>query len=177
MSDTMVLYKSHYGSTKQYAQWISEALGCECEALDDFDFAKLDDYSTVIYGGGLYAGRMLGLKTLNKHAARLKDANVILFAVGLSSADPKTTDTIRKANAQGPFEGVPFFFFQGKMDFGTLRFKHRIILKGVKRFAGRKEPLSESEKNILSCIDKPLDMVERSMIRPLLDHMAMTEAS
>ena len=27
---TIVIYKSKYGSTKDYAKWISEELGCKC---------------------------------------------------------------------------------------------------------------------------------------------------
>ena len=172
MRNTIVLYKSHYGSTQQYATWISEALEADHESLDTFDFDRLDPYSTVIYGGGLYAVGMLGIKTLKKHAERLKGKHLILFAVGLSSADQETVKTIESANAQGPFEGVPFFYFRGKMDFEALKFKHKVMMRMLaKKVSSKKEPLTEDEMGILSCIEKPVDMVDRALIAPLLDHM------
>lgn len=172
MRDAIVLYKSHYGSTEQYAQWISEALDCDVEPMDDFDFDRLDSYSTVIYGGGLYAVGMLGMRTLKKHRDKLEGKALILFAVGLSSVNRDSLEAIRKTNLEGGFEGTPFFYFRGRMDIDTLKFKHRVMMKMLaKKVAGKKEPLSGDEKGILACVERPIDLVDRSMIAPLLDHM------
>ena len=51
---TIVVYKTKYGSTKTYAEWIAEELGC---VAVDAKSIKADDllmYDTVIYGGGLF---------------------------------------------------------------------------------------------------------------------------
>ncbi len=47
----LVLYKSKYGSTKQYAQWIGEALQAPVRSVDDVRDAELKDATTVIIGG------------------------------------------------------------------------------------------------------------------------------
>ena len=55
MKKAAVTYLSRYGFTKQYADWISQALSC-----DEIDFSKnkkpdLSSYDVVIHGGGIYA--------------------------------------------------------------------------------------------------------------------------
>lgn len=172
MKDVIVLYKSHYGSTRQYAKWISDTLKCDIVSLDDFDFRRLDDYSTVIYGGGLYAVGMLGIKTLKKHRDTLEGKRLILFAVGLSSANQASMEAIRKANIEEGFEEVPFFYFRGRMDVEKLKFKHRVMMTMLaKKVKNKKSALSEDEKGILSCMEKPVDMVDRCSIDPLIDHL------
>ena len=54
-NDVIVLYKSEYGFTKQYAQWIAEELKCDCLEISAFNFDT--DFKTIIFGGGLYAGK------------------------------------------------------------------------------------------------------------------------
>ena len=41
---SIVIYYSQTGFTKQYAQWISEAAGCECVPLKKAGKIKLADY-------------------------------------------------------------------------------------------------------------------------------------
>lgn len=172
MKNGIVLYKSHYGSTEQYAQWISEALEYDVESLDGFDFDRLDSYSTVIYGGGLYAVGMLGLKTLRKHIGTLKDKTLILFAVGLSSANPASLEAIRDSNLKDGFEKTPFFYFRGRMDMDKLKFKHKVMMRMLaKKVRNKEESLSEDEKGILSCVEKRVDMVDKSLIMPLIDYL------
>ena len=59
--NTIIIYKSKYGSTETYAHWIAEALSCE---MRDAKSVKIDDllkYDTIIYGGGLYAEIIAGV--------------------------------------------------------------------------------------------------------------------
>ena len=56
----IIIYGSLYGSTKRYAEHLSEITGIEAVAFKDAkDVAK---YDRVIYMGALFAGSVLGLK-------------------------------------------------------------------------------------------------------------------
>ncbi len=82
MGKAVVIYKSKYGSTKQYAQWIAEALDA-----DLFDVAKVRDlgqYQTIVYGGGLYASGIIGSDFLVKNYELLKEKRIVVFTVGLA---------------------------------------------------------------------------------------------
>ncbi len=52
---TIVIYKTKYGSTKTYADWIAEELVCESVDAKSVKIEDLEKYDTIVYGGGLYA--------------------------------------------------------------------------------------------------------------------------
>ena len=69
----IILYKSKYGATKQYADWIAEITGFPCIKTDDADIKTLSDYDVIILGGGIYASGIAGLSFLKNNIDKLKD--------------------------------------------------------------------------------------------------------
>lgn len=67
MSDIAVIYKSKYGSTKQYAEWISEALKADLFERGNIKYENLYKYKTIIFGGGLYASGIIGFDIIKKN--------------------------------------------------------------------------------------------------------------
>ena len=55
---TLVVYRSHYGSTRRYAQWLAQALDADAAEERQADARLVQNYECVIFGGGLYAGSM-----------------------------------------------------------------------------------------------------------------------
>ena len=84
--DSIVIYTSKRGSTKQYAEWTAEELGCRAVPLSDAlrEGIDLHDYDCVIYGGWI---RGSGIVDFDKFA-KLLDADVmsrlIVFGVGFA---------------------------------------------------------------------------------------------
>ena len=70
---TIVVYKTKYGSTKAYAEWISEELGADVIDVKDADINKLSEYDAIVYGGGLYAEVINGVSIITKNLDKLKD--------------------------------------------------------------------------------------------------------
>ena len=44
----LILYKSKYGETKQYAEWLGEETGFPIIESDKFNIAKLKHFDTII---------------------------------------------------------------------------------------------------------------------------------
>ena len=63
---TAVIFKSKYGSTRKYAQWIAADLQADLFAADKIKVRDLAPYQTIVYGGYLYAGSIAGIKLLTK---------------------------------------------------------------------------------------------------------------
>jgi menaquinone-dependent protoporphyrinogen IX oxidase len=63
----VIIYKSKYGSTRQYARWLSDELKLPArqphEISSDF-FANCD---FIIIGSGVYIGKLLIKNWLRKH--------------------------------------------------------------------------------------------------------------
>lgn len=73
-----VVYHTHYGSTKQYAEWLAEELSGDLYDGRRVSLAGLADYKTLDIGGPLYAGVMLGLRNFTRHFQSLRALNLIL---------------------------------------------------------------------------------------------------
>lgn len=70
---TAVIYKSKYGSTKKYAQWIAEELGADLMETDKTKLSALQNYDVIVYGGGLYAGGVSGISLVTKNFSSIMD--------------------------------------------------------------------------------------------------------
>lgn len=90
MADIVVIYKSKYGSTKQYAEQISQELNADVFEQSDVKANDLIKYKTIIFGCGLYASGIIGIDIIKKNFENIKDKNIIVFTVGL--ADPKNKE-------------------------------------------------------------------------------------
>ncbi len=53
---SIVIYKSQTGFTQKYAEWIAEELKADIFDILQVNVEMLQNYDTIIYGGGLYAG-------------------------------------------------------------------------------------------------------------------------
>ena len=83
----IVVYKSKYGSTKAYAEWIAEELGCD---VVDAKNVKVDDlihYDTIVYGGGLYAEVINGVILITKNFDKLSGKKIAVYTTGITPLD------------------------------------------------------------------------------------------
>ena len=87
-----MVYKSKTGYTEKYAQKIAEKLSADLYKESDIKGAKLKEYDTIIYGGGLYAGIINGIKIIKKNFEDIKEKNIIFFSTGVSAEDDKKTE-------------------------------------------------------------------------------------
>ena len=63
---SIVIYNSQTGFTKQYAEWISEAAGCDCVSLKQAGKIKLADYDAIVFGSWFMAGGITKLPWFKK---------------------------------------------------------------------------------------------------------------
>ena len=50
MNNIAVVYQSHYGTTKKYAEWIALALDADLLNRKKVSVSELSQYSTIIFG-------------------------------------------------------------------------------------------------------------------------------
>ena len=159
---TIVVYKSKYGSTKQYAEWIAEELGCN---FIDAKNVKIDDlmkYDTIIYGGGLYAEIINGVILLTKNMDRLEDKKLIVYSTDKLVIDKNFKPEIR--------EKIRVYNFLGKMILDELTIVHRTALKTLKKIMQGKENPTEMEKLLVELCDANGDFSDREAIKDLVEY-------
>lgn len=176
MHKTAVIYKSNYGSTAQYAQAIATALGCQLIPHKQAGSADLTQYDTIIYGGGLYAGGIIGSELIVKHFEKLKAKTLIVFTVGASDpSDPgKYTEIIGKTFDPEMQEAIEFFHLRGNLDYPRLSPLHRAMMWMMKTVIQKKSPAdrNEEERSILETYGQTVQFVDFATIRPLLEYVA-----
>ena len=167
----IVVYSSKYGTTKTFAQWIAEELDCECVSIEHSSRLQLQNYGIVIYGGGLYANGISGIKkNRNVHLKK-----ILLFTVGL--ADPKTTDYTKIINKNSEYikaESVEIFHLRGGIDYGKLNMLHRVMMSMVKRTHFDKksnEELIDEDKEFLRTYNGKADYTDKGQIEPIIKYV------
>lgn len=171
--NAVVVYKSKYGSTKAYAEWIAEDLGCE--AIDAYTI-KTDDlmkYDTIIYGGGLYAEVINGVSLITKNFDKLKDKKLIVYSTGitpLSYREYYNKMVVEKNFKPEMLEKIKVFNFMGKMVIEELSLVHRTALKTLKKIMSGKTNLTEMEKLLIELCDASGDFSDRESIKDLVEY-------
>lgn len=170
---TIVIYKSKYGSTKQYAEWIAEELGCEAREARSVKVDELTAYDTIIYGGGLYAEVIAGAILITKNYEKLKDKKLIVFTTGITPLDCREyyDKLVFDKNFKGEIrEKVKVYNYLGKMILSELTIPHRTAIKALKKLMSGKENPTEMEKLLVTLCDADGDFSDRNAISGLIEY-------
>ncbi|MBN2259206.1 MAG: flavodoxin domain-containing protein [Clostridiales bacterium] len=153
----IVIYKSKYGSTKQYAQWISEETGIDIVSMDEFDVSLLTEYDIVVIGAYIRAGKIAAKEWLDKNVNLLKNKKIYFYTV--SGTNPQNKMIFELAKATIPIElqsSTQIFNMHGKMNYKELdRIDKIIINMGI---------LLERDKEAKTAAVKGYDHVKKKPI-------------
>jgi len=172
--NAIVIYKTKYGSTKTYAEWIAEALDCKLENAKNVKADDLMEYDTIIYGGGLYAEVINGVSLITKNIDKLKDKKVVVYSTGITPLDCR--DYYDKLVVEKNFkpevlEKIKVFNFLGKMILDELSLVHRTALKTLKKIMSGKENPTEMERLLVELCDADGDFSDKSAIDELIKYV------
>lgn len=178
MHKILVIYESKYGSTKRYAEWISETLSCPLIERKKVQVSDLENVDLIIYGGGLYAGGVSGINLLSKHWNILSQKKIILFTCGI--ADPNVSSNIEHIllsikNTLTPeiFDKLHLFHFRGGINYPKLNFVHKTMMSMLRKTLLNKSEndLTSEDKELLETYGKFVDYTNRESILPLIEYI------
>lgn len=168
--ETVVLYQSKYGSTRQYAEWIAEALHAEALPLDEVWTERLQDAGTVVIGGAVRMGKITCAEFLVRHWSILKDKNVVVFSVsGTNPDDPGIHGYFENSIPPSIRPHVRYVALWGRL--GKLDLGDRLLMLFPRcklRWEMLRHPGVES-RGKYEGIAKPFDHVQMAGIRPVLE--------
>lgn len=173
MCNSIVVYKSKYGSTKQYAEWIAEELGCEALDAKNVKIDDLEKYDTIIYGGGLYAEVINGVILLTKNMDKLEGKKLIVYSTGITPLEYREYYdklVIEKNFKTEMLNKIKVYNFMGKMILDELTIVHRTALKTLKKIMQGKENPTEMEKLLVELCDANGDFSDRNAIKDLVEY-------
>lgn len=167
----IVIYKSKYGATRQYAQWIGNELNLPVFETDELDAELLDKYHFVILGSSVYIGKMLIKKWLKNNLKTLWNKKIFLFVVSgtpvnkINKLNSYITASV-PAEARNKFD---IYFLPGKMIIRELSLFDLLIIKIGARLAkskgAKKGMLSEYNEVKKENIVELLNAVKKSIVK------------
>lgn len=177
MNNTVVIYESKYGSTKSYAQWIAAELSCPLFERKKFNPKDFEKYEVIIYGGGLYAGGLSGIKLIKENWNRLSSKKNILFTCGIADpANPENISSIRtslgKTLSPEMMSHIRFFHLRGCIDYSELSLIHKSMMAMLRRMLLKKDTasLTNEDRQLLATYGKRVDFINRNAILPLVKY-------
>ena len=171
--NAIVIYRSKYGSTKRYGEWIAEELGCEAVDASKVKAEDLVKYDTIVYGGGLYAEVIAGVTIITKNIEKLEGKKIIIYTTGITPVDCRKyyDDLVVKKNFKGDsYSKVRMFNFMGRMVLDELSVVHRTAIKGLKKIMSDKKNPTEMEKLLIDLCDVDGDFTDKNAIKELLEY-------
>ncbi len=173
VSKVAVIYRSKYGTTEAYARWIAGALDADLLTPDSIEPNMLPAYDTVIYGGGMYAGGVLGFSAfIKKHYPAICDKHLVLFGVG-ASLDPKLAlESIQKHNlSEEMYWKIKTFFFRGGLSYDKMGKLDRLMMFMLKKMIASKKLQDDDSLGIVATYGKNVDFTDQNAIAPLVAYI------
>ncbi|MCR4561734.1 MAG: flavodoxin domain-containing protein [Bacilli bacterium] len=149
---TIVLYTSKTGCAQAYAEEIAKNVGAECCALKKFRKKKLADYDTIIFGGWIRAGVIMGIDDFLQSWSAIEDKNVIVYSVGMAIPSREGRRDLISQNLLDMYH-IRYYQLRGSFDFSKLNPIEKMLLK----------------RGLNSSVDSP-DNPAGSAILQILDH-------
>ena len=165
----IIIYGSHYGTTKQYAKELSRRTNIEVISFKNVK--EINDYDNIIYLGGLYAGGVLGMSKTIKKLNNIVNKKIIIVTVGLSDSMDEVNknnirNNIKKQISKEIFEKAKIFHLRGGIDYSKLNFKHKTMMKllynAVKNLP--KEKQTAEDRAMIESYNKKVNFIDFSSL-------------
>lgn len=164
MKKGAIFFTGKYGSTRQYAQWLSEATGLPVFDLNK-DAPNPDDYDFLILGSSIIVMKPTISKWLNANGSQIQDKPVLLYTVsGTEPGHPNLQKWLRSSLPPEIMENVIYVPLRGRLNMKTLPWLVRISLKIA--------ALMERDTKAKKRMREGFDFMDQSSIAPIVQWVA-----
>lgn len=165
-----MVYKSKTGYVKKYAQWIAQVLKCDLIENNKLTIKDIQDYDTIIYGGGMYAEKINGIKLITDYYQALKDKHLIVFATGLASGNSGYADKIWNTHFnEEQKQHIATFYLRGGFNLAKLGVGDKVKMKMFREIVKKKQDMGDELKEMLAAFEKPVDYTNIKNIKPVIE--------
>lgn len=167
----IIIYKSKYGATKKYANWLSEETGFPCIEVKKANIQEIKTYDVIILGGGIYASGIAGLSFLKKNINALNGKKIIVFCCGASPYEENAFQEIKNYNMKYKLSDIPCFYCRGSWDMDTMSFKDKTLCSMLRKAVSKKSPDEYEiwEKALMAAGDEKCDWTDKKYLTPIVN--------
>ncbi|HHT24712.1 MAG TPA: flavodoxin [Clostridiaceae bacterium] len=169
----IILFQSKYGTTKKYAEWLSEETGFSVIEIKKAKIEDVKEYDVIILGGGIYASGIAGISFLKKYFDILKEKILIVFCVGASPFNEEALRTIAAKNLKNELSRIPCFYCRGAWNLEEMNVIDRTMCKMLRKVIAKKEPSEYEiwEKALMAAGDRSCDWTDKEYLEPIIKYL------
>lgn len=166
----IIIYLSKTGFTERYAEWLSEALNCPMVPYEKHKTIDLSSYDTILYGGGIHAGMIQGIKWFKQQIPSLAGKKLVVFATGASPAGLSATVESLKQNFTAEENAlVKTFYLEGGLNYDKMSAPNRLLMKMMSKMLSSKKDKTEEEQGMAEALSISFDHCKKENIQVILD--------
>ncbi len=172
MISILLVYRTTTGFTKKYVDWISKAIDCQTVPFDQINNVDFNNYDIIIYGAGMHAGLIQGLKEFKKKVGNLVSKKIVIFATGGAPYSEAIISKIKKDNfLENELNIINFFYFQSGINYEKMGLFDKTIMKTYNKVLEFKNNKSDIEDGTSKAISKSYDHSSSEYIKPMIDYL------
>jgi menaquinone-dependent protoporphyrinogen IX oxidase len=173
---SIIVYQSKSGYTKRYMEMLSELVEATLVELKTLNPMVLSDYDNILYAGGVYAGKISGIKKFFKLYGDKSCDKLVIVAVGASPSTNELKNKLMDDNLILEYndnsDKLEFFYLQGGFDPDKLNFALRAMLGAVSKSIQKKqrktpESLTDEDKSFLEFFRTANDQTSIEQLIPI----------
>ncbi len=160
----IIVFKSQYGSTEQYARWLSAKTGLPMLPIQRASADRLKQYDFIVIGSNIKLGKIQASGWINRNWWLLREKEVLLFTVSCyelgSSELHETLDRSLNALQQ---DHLAFFPLPGRLSPDRLNWLDKFMLQlgsSIEKDPEMREKMREGFDNVqMENLDELLEAV------------------
>ena len=141
----VIVYRSKYGATWQYADWLADELKLPLVRAEELDSESLSEFDYVVLAGSVYIGKWM-LREWVKHNAEVLKSKKLFYVIvcGTSSSETKEQERLAKTNIpHALLRNAEVSFLRGRVVIKRLSLMDKFALKFASRMV--EDPVKKKE--------------------------------
>lgn len=166
----LVTYKSKTDFTKRYAEIIAKEVDGYLADFKEVTAEMMSEYEVVVYGGGLYAGMVNGLKKAKEMFEKSSAKKFMVFATGgTPNVATEEIDVVWKNNLTvDELVSISHFYMQSGICYEKMSFANRVLMKMMSNVLSKKKNKDSVEEGFSQAIKNSYDISSKEYAAPLI---------
>jgi len=174
----LVTYKSKTDFTKSYAEMIAKEVECQLVDFKKVTVEMMSDYDVVVFGGGLLAGMVNGLKNAKAMFEKSLAKKLVVFATGATPNNAtEMIDGVWESNLSSEeLATVPHFYMQSGICYEKMSFLNRTLMKIGASMLSKKQDKDGFDEGFEQALKGSHDISSKEYAEPIIKYLLEEKA-
>ena len=160
----VIIYKSKYGSTEQYARWLGNETGLPVYSVKHVASSAIRGSGLVVLASNIRIGKLTLAGWIRKHWPMLKARKLVILSVSAApGSDPSVKEAWVRSLPQEVRAASTHFALQGRLIFDGLDLLDKLLMSVASKMQG--------DPAVAENLRKGIDGVDKAQLQPVVEHI------